>query len=320
MNREFKENESIQIEQEILDWLMAGDPVIRWQVQRDLLGEPESIWQAERERLLEEGWVEDYLAHQKADGSFPKGRWTGTTWMLLLLLDCGVPHHHEPLRKAADLQISHLLPPGEPIDPAILKTRLDLCHVGFWLRFGSAFMPEDARLGPLAEAIFELQMGDGGWNCRIRNYPETVHSSFNTTFNVLEGLRQAAEVGVVDRERFETAESQALEFMLAHRMYKSDKTGKIVHERMTYLTFPSYWHYKVLRGLDYMRTTPQIGDPRLADAIELVQRQRKKNGRWPIQKRIPGNVYFDMEKPGRESRWNTLRALRVLKARVSAAG
>jgi hypothetical protein len=238
--------------------------------------------------------------------------------MLLLLLDCGIPRHPERLRKAADLQISHLLPSGQTVDPKILKTRQDLCHVGFWLRFGSAFLPGDERLNLLAETIFDLQLGDGGWNCRIRNYPKTVHSSFNTTFNVLEGLREAAAVGVVERERFETAEAQALEFMLAHRMYKSDKTGEVVAERMTYLTHPSYWHYTVLRGLDYMRNTPQIGDARLGDAIELLGGQRLGNGRWPVQKRIPGNVYFDMEKPGSDSRWNTLRTLRVLKAREQA--
>ena len=308
----------MEIEQGVLDWLMAGDAVIRWQVMRDLLGEPEAVWRAEQERMLDEGWVADFLTHQQPDGSWSKGRWTETTWMLLLLLDCGIPRHPERLRKAADLQISHLLPSGQTVDPKILKTRQDLCHVGFWLRFGSAFLPGDERLNLLAETIFDLQLGDGGWNCRIRNYPKTVHSSFNTTFNVLEGLREAAAVGVVERERFETAEVQALEFMLAHRMYKSDKTGEVVAERMTYLTHPSYWHYTVLRGLDYMRNTPQIGDARLGDAIELLEGQRLGNGRWPVQKRIPGITYFDMEKPGSESRWNTLRALRVLKARQQA--
>jgi hypothetical protein len=309
----------MHLEPEILDWLMEGDPVIRFQVQRDLLEEPESVWRSEQERMLEVGWVADYMSYQNPDGSWPKGRWTEETWMLLLLLDCGIPRHPASLRKAADRKISQLLPSGEKVDRKILKTRQDLCHVGFWLRFGSAFLPGDERLYLLAETIFDLQMGDGGWNCRIRNYPKTVHSSFNTTFNVLEGLREAAEIGVVERERFETAETQALEFMLAHRMYKSDKTGEIVGERMTYLTHPSYWHYTVLRGLDYIRSTPQIGDPRLTDAIDLLESQRKENGRWPVQKRIPGKTYFDMEKPGTESRWNTLRALRVLKARTQAA-
>jgi hypothetical protein len=230
-------------------------------------------------------------------------------------LDCGIPSHLERLRRAANFQISHLLPPDRPVEHKLLTHRLDLCHVGFWLRFGSAFMPEDQRLPPMVEVIFELQMADGGWNCRIRNYPDTVHSSFHTTFNVLEGLRQAAAVGVVAQERFTAAEDRALEFMLAHRLYKSDKTGAVVDERMTHLTYPSHWHYTFLRGLDYIRTTRHIADPRLEDALQLLAGRQKANGRWPVEKRIPGNTFFDMEKPGSDSRWNTLRALRVLKAR-----
>jgi hypothetical protein len=88
---------------------------------------------------------------------------------------------------------------------------------------------------------------------------------------------------------------------------------------MTHLTFPSYWHYTVLRGLDYMRTTGHFGDARLADAIDLIESRRKPNGRWPVEKRIPGITFFDMEKPGGDSRWNTLRAFRVLTFRAESA-
>jgi hypothetical protein len=304
----------MKIDSKILDWLLEGDSVIRWQVMRDLLQEPEAVWRSEQERLVDSGWGAEFLRHQLRDGSWPKGRWTDTIWTLLQLLDCGMPARLERLQKAADLQISSLLPPGRPVERRILKERLDLCHVGFWLRIGSAFLPGDERLPAMAETIFELQMADGGWNCRIRNYPNTTHSSFHTTFNVLEGLREAATARVVDRARFEAAEARALEFMLAHRLYKSDKTGAVIHENMTHLTFPSYWHYTVLRGLDYMRTTRHFSDPRLADAIQLIVSRRKPNGRWPVEKRIPGITFFDMEKLGGDSRWNTLRALRVLKS------
>jgi hypothetical protein len=103
--------------------------------------------------------------------------------------------------------------------------------------------------------------------------------------------------------------------MLAHRLYRSDHTGEVVSERFTHLTYPWHWHYTVLRGLDYLRLTPAISDERLADAIELLREKRKPNGRWSLQKRIPGILLVEMEKPGKDSRWNTLRALRVLRAR-----
>jgi hypothetical protein len=304
---------------QLLEWLLQGDPMIRWQVMRDLLQEPEAVWRAEQAKVVERGWGAEFLRHQLPNGAWPKGRWTETPWTLLLLLDCGMPTNLERLGQAANLQISHLLPAGRPVERKLLTERLDLCHVGFWLRFGSACLPADERLPALAEVIFDLQLADGGWNCRIRNYPETVHSSFHTTFNVLDGLRQAVSVGIVDPARFAAAEDRALAFMLAHRLYKSDKTGAIIHEAMTHLTYPSYWHYTVLRGLDYIRTTRHIGDPRLTDALVLLHDKRKPNGRWPVEKRIPGITFFDMEKPGSDSRWNTLRALRVLAAREHCA-
>lgn len=305
----------MKIDPELRDWLLAGDPMIRWQVLRDLLGEPETVWRAEQARVPDSGWGAEFLRRQLPNGSWPKARWTDTIWTLVLLLDCGMPGGPERLRQAANLQISGLLSAGQPVEPKVLKTRLDLCHLGFWLRIGSAFLPGDERLGPMAEVIFELQMADGGWNCRIRNYPNTTHSSLHTTFNILEGLRQAAAAGVVEQARFEAVESRALEFVLAHRLYKSHKTGAVIDERMTQLTFPSYWHYTILRGLDYIAGTRFIGDARLDDALDLLQSRRKSNGRWPVEGRIPGVTFFDMEKPGSDSRWNTLRALRVLKGR-----
>ncbi|CAN5502241.1 hypothetical protein BH11ARM2_BH11ARM2_29140 [soil metagenome] len=172
-------------------------------------------------------------------------------------------------------------------------------------------------MAPLAETILSVQYQDGGWNCQMRNYPERVHSSFHTTYNVLEGLREAANTGILDATVFRNAEARALEFMLAHRMYKSDRTGQVIRDSFTHLTYPLHWHYTVLRGLDYMRQAPEINDPRLDDAIDLLQSRRKPNGRWPVEKRIPGTTLFDMEKPGADSRWNTLRALSVLKARTN---
>ncbi len=138
---------------------------------RDLLQEPEAVWRSEQDRLPDHGWGAEFLRQQLPDGSWPKGRWTETIWTLLLLLDCGMPARLERLQKAADAQLSRLLAPGRPVEHSVLKERFDLRHVGFWLRIGSAFLPGDERLLAMAEVIFELQMADGGWNCRIRNYP-----------------------------------------------------------------------------------------------------------------------------------------------------
>jgi hypothetical protein len=302
--------------EQVIAWLMEGDPVIRSQTMRALTGQPEEAWQAERQRTVQEGWGAQFLEQLRPDGTWPAGRWTDTIWTLLTLIECGLPPDHLPLHDAAQRFLDRHLTPERAKDEKWLLQRMDLCHLGFWLRIGSYFLGNDDRLALLAHTVLGAQMSDGGWNCRIRNYPQTHHSSFHTTFNVLEGLALAAETGHLAREAFRQSELRALEFMLAHRLYRSDRTGEIIQERLTSLTFPSYWHYTVLRGLEYLRDRPEMNDPRLDDPIALLVSRRRPNGRWPLEGRIPGITFFDMEKPGGESRWNTLRALRVLQCRT----
>jgi hypothetical protein len=305
-------------DESVLEWLLAGDPAIRWQVQRDLLDEPAETWERERARVLEEGWVAELLGHQARDGEWPAGRWTAWVWTLLLLVALGIPEDHPAARRPLVRALDRFIPPDQEVDGAGLLKRLDLCHIGFWLGLGAHFVPDDPRLPAMGEAALGAQYADGGWNCQMRNYPERLHSSFNTTFNVLENARLAADRGIISETAFREAEARASEFMLAHRLYRSDHTGEVISERFTHLTYPWHWHYTFLRGLDYLRLTPAISDERLADAIDLLHEKRKPNGRWPLQKRIPGTLLVEMEKPGKESRWNTLRALRVLRLRESA--
>jgi hypothetical protein len=302
----------------VVDWLLDGDPAIRWQVMRDLLDEPASMWEAERQRVTETGWVADLLSRQGPEGAWPKGRWTDSVWTLLLLVACGLPETHPAARAPVERLLERFMPVGVPVDGAFLLGRVDLCHLGFWLGLGAHFLDEDPRLAPLGEAVLSAQYEDGVWNCQMRNYPDRRHSSFHTTFNVLENLRIAYRRGAVSERAFADAEARALEFVLAHRLYRSDKTGAVISERFTHLTYPWHWHYTVLRGLDYLRVTSAIRDHRLADPIQLLLGQRKSNGRWPLQKRIPGTLLVEMERPGGESRWNTLRALRILRSRDTA--
>jgi hypothetical protein len=306
-------------EESVIDWLLAGDPAIRWQVMRDLLDEPPETWERERARVVETGWVAELLGHRDSDGEWPKGRWTASTWTLLLLVAFGLAEGHPSARAPLERLLDRFIPPGEPVDRAFLLKRVDLCHLGFWLGLGAHFLEEDPRLPPLGEAVLSAQFEDGGWNCHMRNYPSRTHSSFHTTFNVLENLRIAAEQEIVPKRAFRAAETRAAEFMLSHRLYRSDHTGEVISERFTHLTYPWHWHYTFLRGLDYLRLTRAISDERLAGAIALLHETRKPNGRWPLQKRIPGTLLVEMEKPGQESRWNTLRALRVLRLRGELA-
>lgn len=298
----------------VVAWLLEGDPAIRWQVMRDLLDEPAVAWRAEQRRTVKIGWVAQLLALQETDGNWREGRWTDSVWTLLLLMALGLPEDHPAPRAPVQGIIGRLMPPGQPVDRKVLLTRMDLCHLGFWLGLGSTYLAGDPRLPPLAETIVSVQLADGGWNCHIRNRPSTTHSSFHTTLNILENLRIGNACGVVERAAFIASEEKAIAFLLAHRLYRSHTTGEVADHRFALLTYPWHWHYNALRGMDYLRITPALGDERASDAVALLRSARRPNGRWPLQSRIPGTLLVEMEKPGGESRWNTLRALRILRA------
>ncbi len=294
-------------------WLMAGDPAVRWQTMRDLLGAPEVEWRAERNRMREEGWGAKFLAALESGGNWPESRWTGNVWSLVILIELGFPAEHQRVRSAAHSFMQLHLTEERAGNPRWLMEQMDQCHLGFWLRIGSYFGFDPTRLMLVAEALLRVQFEDGGWNCRIRTAPNTIHSSFHTTLNVVEGLREAAAAEIIEPDGFRASEQRAGEFMLQHRLYRSDKTGAVISPRFLELSYPSTWHYTILRGLDYLRLTPEIMDSRLDDPISVVVDHRKANGRWPVEKRIPGDWLFHLETG--ESRWNTLRALRVLEAR-----
>jgi hypothetical protein len=155
-------------------------------------------------------------------------------------------------------------------------------------------------------------MSDGGWNCRaMPGYGGATHGSFHTTISALEGL--------LEYERFRKsgavreAQARGREFLLAHRLFRSHRTGDIVQHAMTRFSFPPRWHYDVLRGLDYFRECGARRDKRLEEGIVLVEVRRRADGRWLLQNRFPGKTFFELENLGERSRWNTLRALRVLR-------
>jgi hypothetical protein len=79
------------------------------------------------------------------------------------------------------------------------------------------------------------------------------------------------------------------------------------------LSFPGRWHYDILRALEYFAEAKAERDERVAEAIALVASKRRADGAWPVQQRHSGLAFFEMESTGSSSRWNTLRALRVMR-------
>jgi hypothetical protein len=306
------------ISEPIIEWLLAGDPAIRWQTMRDLLDTPEKEWKAEQQRTVEEGWGMQLLSRQDAEGSWGGGiyspKWTSTTYTLLTLCAIGIPGDVEAARRGARLTLDTLL--GEQCD-ARFRQKLagcDRCIVGMLLQIAIYFGIDDERIDALVDNLLAERMADGAWNCRRSRRPKPHHSSLHTTLNVLEGVCEYLEkYPSIAHPDLRAAEESALEFMLQHRLFKSDHTGQIINPKFTMFSFPCRWHYDVLRGLAYFARANAARDPRLQDAIDLLYQRQRQDGLWPVQNKHAGKIFFDMEKTGGPSRWNTLRALRVLR-------
>jgi hypothetical protein len=189
------------------------------------------------------------------------------------------------------------------------------------LSLAAYFQIDDARVDAMIENLLAEMMPDGAWNCRKHSRPRPHHSSFHTTFNVLDGVRDALEFrpSAYDHDLIQ-AEQSALELLLQHKLFRSDKTGKIINSKFLLFSYPHYWHYDVLRGLSYLARINAERDPRAEEAIDLLCKKRNDDGSWPVQNRYSGKVFFNMEKSDEPSRWNTLRALRILRWWEGKAG
>lgn len=300
---------------EIISWLLEGDPSIRWQVQRDLLNSSPAKIEAERKKITKEGWGARLLALQNASGTWGGGiytpKWISTTYTMLTLRLLGLPPNNPQAKRACKL----FLDEGFYTDGGINFFSYSLkysetCITSMILALLAYFSYPDERIHSVASHLVGQQMSDGGWNCK--SYKGATHSSFHTTILALEGLYEYQCTCPEKKKQITQVRERGHEFLLAHHLYKSHHTGKIFDVKMTTMPFPPRWRYDFIRALDYFHACDAPRDERISDAIELLQKKQKKEGLWYVNSGMSGRKYFDLEEVGQPSRWNTLRALRVL--------
>ena len=299
----------------VVEWLLEGDPSVRWQTMRDLQGRGERTVARERNRVAQAGWGARLLELQDASGQWGGGvytpKWTSTTYTLLVLRGLGLPAGNPRALKGCRLLLDRGLYSDGGINLGWGRRPSETCVTGMVLSMSAFFGLDDERLERLAEHLLEQQMSDGGWNCQL--WRGATHSSFHTTIGVLEGLRDYELLNPASAPRLREAQARAREFLLVHRLFRAHRTGRVIRPEFLRFAFPPRWHYDVLRALDYFQECRAPRDERLAEALALVRAKSRADGRWLLAAGYPGKIHFEMEKAGWPSRWNTLRALRVLK-------
>lgn len=301
--------------QYIIDWLLKGDPSIRWRVLNDIVNTDKKIVEKERSRIAEEGWGAKLLSYQDEEGTWAQSlysrKWISTTYSMLLLKRFGLPQNNKQALKACCILWENGIFEDGGINYSSSYEYSETCVTGLILSILSYFKFDESNLKILAGHLLNQQMDDGGWNCR--SYKGDTHSSFHTTINVLEGLREYDKNFPGNSLNITKRINDAAEFLLKHHLFKSHRTGKIFDQRMTRFSFPPRWHYDIMRILDFFRDCSIQKDKRMTDAIDIIIKKRNEKGLWPLQQRHPGKTFFEMETPGKSSRWNTLRGLRILK-------
>ena len=305
-----KPNESV------IQWLLDSDPSIRWQVMRDLIDAPAEEVEAERAKVATQGWGAQLLTSQGTDGYWGAGtsnpEWV-TLQTLLLLRDMGLDPTSVEARQAVARVRDNVTWQGVlPQDAAwhgkpLFAGEVEPCINGRVVAVGSYF-GQDVQ--GIVDRLLGEQMSDGGWNCEQER--GSTRGSFHTTICVLEGLLEH-ERAMDSSPAVKAAREQGQKYLLERRMLRRSSTGEVIDPAWTQFSFPTGYHYDVLRGLEYLRKAGVTPDERVAEAIDLVASKSDADGRWLLENVHPDQL--DAEPgvtEGRPSRWNTLRALRVL--------
>lgn len=312
---------------DVVTWLLDSDPALRWQVERDIVRAPESVWQATRARVAREGFGAQLLALQDADGQWAGGAYfprdfdfegpeaadgagqpyTATTWSLNALREWGVD-------AAALTDTAQRLEANSRWEYENLPYwdgEVDCCINAFTLANGLWL---GVNVEANAQWFVDHQMSEGGWNCEWES--GSTRSSFHSTLASLKGLL-AHERATGGNEATRTARRAGEDYLLERRLMYRLSTGEVVGSWVAQFTSPSRWRYNVLTAVDYFREaalhdgTPP--DPRLAEAIAEIKGQQQPDGTWLQGRRHVGRVWFEVDvEEGKPSKWLTLSATRVL--------
>jgi hypothetical protein len=301
--------------QDIINWLMDGDVSIQYQVSRDLLGQDKKTL---RERIALEGWGKEILSRRHSNGHwgerFYQPKWTSTHYTLLELRNLNLPPNNSIVKESIELVLQdHIAQDGGIRLGPSTNEHSDICVNGMFLNYASYFNTAEKKLHSIIDSILAEIMPDGGFNCRSTRSGAR-HSSLHTTISVLEGLYEFQKAGhSYKKKEISHAIQTAVEFILLHQLFISDRTGEIISKDFLKLSYPCRWKYDILRVLDFFQYAGIEWDKRMQPAIDVLKKNRNKEGSWNLPSAHPGKVHVVMEKAGKPSRWNTLRALRVLK-------
>lgn len=302
----------------VVEWLLAGDAAVRFQSTRDLLRRDASALQA---IVAAEGDGATILAARHVDGhwgrSFYQPKWTSSHYTLLELRNLGLAPDHPAACATVGLILAHHKSSDGGVDPRAGAKMSDICVSGMALNYSAYFGAPQEQLASIVDCLLAAKIPDGGFNCR--RGPDVRHSSMHTTLSVIEGITSYEKSGHQYRlDELRSAFDSSVEFILRHRLFRSERGGAVIRSEFVRLHQPTRWYYDILRCLDAFADAHVAYDGRMEEAIAILHRRRIPDGRWPVNRGYPGQTHLPPPRAGTADRWVTLRALRVLDAFAAA--
>jgi hypothetical protein len=299
---------------ERIDWLLKGNISIQYQTFRDLLSEDRKEL---REQISNEGWAAKILSKRKPNGHWGNGyyspKWISSHYSILDLRNLWLSPNNSEVGETIHMILKYEKGSDGGINPSGYIEESDVCMNGMMLNCASYFEADEENLKSIIDFILGQVLPDGGFNCRY-NRSGAVHSSLHSTLSVAEGIYEYEKNGYLYRlDEVKKVRKSAEEFILMHRFFLSDRTGEIINKSFLRFPYPPRWKYDILKALDYFQYSGASWDERMKPGIDILLKKKTKDGVWNQYAEYSGLTHFTMEKAGKPGRWNTLRAMRVLK-------
>jgi Prenyltransferase and squalene oxidase repeat len=332
----------------VLNWLLEEDePSARYHALVGLQekGQNDQLVASTQNRIGKVGWASKILSKQKENTFWDNPRscyvpkFSACSWQLVVLADLGVSSRDPRVSRAVDhfLELHNVETGGISLRPkGHDKFEPHICLTGNMIRaLAKMGYSEDGRVLRAVDWLLSKQLADGGWNCS----PSGKHGSFTS---VIQPVWALSEMMAHDaRGGWETSAKRGAQFLLKHRIYRSDIDDSVIMLDYLRLHYPLHYSYDFLHGLRVLTELGVKNDPRMNDAVSLLLEKRLPDGKWlldgvyrgwrhahamhgeetvsrPEERELITEGWgteraLQIEEAGRPSKWITLQALLALK-------
>ena len=317
------------------EWLLEPDnPSVTYLTLTEILGKPENNSQVKKSKIdiMKKGPVPKILAKQNDEGYwgiaedfYMRSKYKGTVWSLIILAELGADGRDERIKKTCEflLKISQDYESGgfshrgnfnsggnhNDIIPCLSGNM-----VWTMIRFGYL---NDLRVQKAINWLIKHQRYDDGIAQAPEGWPYRYEKCWGTHtchMGIVKTLKALAEIPPNKRSKsVNNTIENSVNYLFKHHLYKkSHDLSQVGHQDWIKFGFPRLWQTDALEMLEILINLDYY-DKRMQDAVDLIVNKQNNEGKWNMERTFNGRFQTSIEPKGKPSKWNTLKALKVLK-------